>query len=105
MAEHSFSQDVAHDLGRAEAKRRMAEGLPSLLAMLPGGDVEHHWIEDTMFLRVDALGQGVDARIEVLDTHVHLDVRLRGLLAAMGEKMSGLLGRGTRTLLEDKRTD
>lgn len=101
--EKQFSQDVPHSLGREEAKRRMDEGLPKLLAMLPGGRVQHRWTGDTMFLEVSALGQDVDAAMEVLDDRVHLDVRMRGLLAAMGDKIAGLFRRGTAEMLEDKR--
>ncbi|MHB9878610.1 polyhydroxyalkanoic acid system family protein [Pacificimonas sp. ICDLI1SI03] len=102
MAEQTFSEEVPHSLGREEARRRMADGLPQLLEMLPGGKAEHHWAGDTMFLSYSALGQSADAQLEVFDDKVRVSVRLTGLLAAMGDKISRLMGRGTRELLEDK---
>lgn len=102
MSEQSFTEDVPHSLGRAEAKRRIGEGLPKLLQMLPGGKAQHHWTGDTMFLDYRALGQSAAAQIEILDDRVRVTVRLTGILAAMGAKVAQLMGRGTRELLEDK---
>lgn len=101
--EKTFQQDVPHKLGKIEAKRRMEEGLPRLLSMLPGGRADHRWEGDAMLMDYAALGQSASARMEVLEDRVLVTITLGGMLAAMGDKIAGMLGRGTRDMLEDKR--
>ena len=101
--EKTFQQDVPHKLGKTEAKRRMEDGLPKLLSMLPGGRADHHWEGDAMLMDYAALGQSASARMEVLEDRVLVTITLGGMLAAMGDKIAGMLGRGTRDMLEDKR--
>ncbi|MGB3722251.1 MAG: polyhydroxyalkanoic acid system family protein, partial [Pacificimonas sp.] len=83
MAEQTFTEDVPHQLGREAAKQRIGEGLPKLLAMLPGGKAVHHWTGDTMFLDYRALGQSASAQLEIMDDRVRVTVTLTGILAAM----------------------
>jgi hypothetical protein len=91
-------------LGREEAKRKLGEGLPDLLNMMPGGDSQHRWDGDTMFLDYSALGQSASAVLDVREDHVLVSITVRGFLAAMGDKLAALFGRGTKDLLEDKRS-
>ncbi|MBV7256395.1 polyhydroxyalkanoic acid system family protein [Pacificimonas sp. WHA3] len=100
--EETFTEEIAHTLGRQEARRRISDSLPGYLEMLPGGKAHHHWTGDTMFLNYSALGQTADAQLEVMDDRIRVTVRLTGLLAAMGSKISAMLGRGAKELLEDK---
>jgi hypothetical protein len=102
--EKTFQQEVPHTLGKVEAKRRMDDGLPKLLSMLPGGRADHPWDGDAMLMDYAALGQSASARMEVLEDRVLVTIALGGMLAAMGEKIAGMLGRGTREMLDDKRT-
>ena len=101
--EKTFEQDVPHRLGRDAARQRLAEGLPRLLEMMPGGEARHHWVGDTMFLDYSAFGQSAAAELEVFEDRVRVKVTVTGLLAAMGDKLARLFGKGTRDLLEDKR--
>lgn len=100
--EKSFTQTVAHSLGREKARRQLDEGLPQLLALLPGGRTEHRWSGDTMFLDYSALGQSATAELTVFDESVVVTITVRGVLAAMGDRIATLFGRGTRQLLEDR---
>ena len=102
--EKTFTRDVPHQLGREEARRRVADGLPRLVEMLPGGNANHRWTGDTMFLDYGAFGQSASAQLEVLDDRVRVSITVRGLLAAMGDRLADLFGRGTRQLLDHKRT-
>jgi hypothetical protein len=101
--EKTFHHDVAHDLGREAARQRMEEGLPQLLAMLPGGAARHHWTGDTMFLDYEAFGQRASAQLEVFDDRVSVTVTVGGVLAAMGEGLAKLFGKGTQQMLADRR--
>ncbi|MGB7405451.1 MAG: polyhydroxyalkanoic acid system family protein [Pacificimonas sp.] len=103
--EKTFTQEVAHGTTREEAKEKLQTRLPELLEMLPGGEVEDHWVGDTMLLDYRALGQQASAQLQVLDDRVVVSVTVSGFLAAMGDKIGGILGRGTKTLLEDKSKD
>ncbi|MBZ6379104.1 MULTISPECIES: polyhydroxyalkanoic acid system family protein [Pacificimonas] len=100
--ERTFTQSVRHGLGREEAKRKLEEGLPNLLGLLPGGESRHQWDGDTMLLDYSALGQSASARLQVDDAEVVVTITVRGVLAAMGDKLSQMFGRGTKALLEDK---
>lgn len=101
--EKSFTQTVSHSLGREKARQQLDEGLPQLLDLLPGGRSQHHWTGDTMFLEYAALGQSASAQLEVFEDNVVITITVRGFLAAMGDRLAELFGRGTRQLLEHKK--
>lgn len=96
--------DLPHDLGAEEAKRRIAGSVGRLKDHIPGGmaDVESRWEGDRLFLRIQALGQEVDARIDVQATLVRLEVALPAFLSAFGGRIEALLRRQGAELLEDK---
>ena len=77
--------DVPHQLGRAEARRRMESGFGRLADWIPGGAVsEHRWDGDSLHFTVSAMGQRVAARLDVAEdkVHAHLDLpAFLGMLA------------------------
>jgi dihydroxyacetone kinase len=84
---------LPHDLTAAEAKRRIAEGMESLrttyLDKLAASEVT--WTGDRAAIMVKALGQTVDAEIHVLADAVRIEVRLPFILAALGNRVRGVL--------------
>ncbi|RYD90177.1 MAG: hypothetical protein EOP61_30135, partial [Sphingomonadales bacterium] len=59
--------DIPHKLGRAEARRRLENGMGQLAGFLPQGRVTHHaWAGDRLSFTVEALGQRVSAQLDVL---------------------------------------
>jgi hypothetical protein len=92
--------DIAHRLGRAEARRRLENGIGQLAGFLPNGRVTHHaWAGDTLLFEVEALGQRVGAKLDVLEDKVHVLLDLPPLLAMVARKLkASLLESGTKLL-------
>ncbi len=95
--------DLPHKLGAAEAKRRIAGGIGRVRDHIPGAaEVRSSWEGDRMHLTVQAMGQEVAAKIDVLDTVVRLEVQLPAFLSFFGGQVEKLLRRHGAELLEDK---
>ena len=89
----SITMTFPHDLGIAEAKRRINERFELLKREYVDkiGKADIAWVDDTANLRVAALGQNATAEIEVRPTDIRIEVHLPWLLAAMANKVEGLL--------------
>jgi hypothetical protein len=95
--------DLPHNLGAAEAKRRIAGGIGRLRDHIPGGaEVHSAWTGDRMDLRVQAMGQEIAARIDVQEKIVRLEVQLPAFLSFFGSKVERLIRSHGTELLEDK---
>jgi Putative polyhydroxyalkanoic acid system protein (PHA_gran_rgn) len=95
---------VSHDLGKAEAVRRLKAGFArtnghfgSMIAM-----EQEHWEGDTLRFRARALGQTVAATIEVLEDTIRIEVTLPWLLAKAAKHLLPILRKETTLLLEKK---
>ena len=98
--------DLPHRLGRDEARRRIAGNIDKLEAQIPGGAslVGSSWSGDTLNLAVHAMGQTVEAKIDVEETKVHCRVMLPGILSLFAGPIEAMLNKkGNALLLEDKR--
>ena len=98
--------DLPHKLGRDEARRRIANNIHKLENHIPGGtsQVESSWAGDTLNLSVSAMGQTVEAKIDVMDAKVHCRVMLPGMLSLFAAPIEAMLNKkGGDLLLEDKR--
>jgi putative polyhydroxyalkanoate system protein len=96
--------DLPHNLGREEAKRRIGENIHKLEQHIPGGaQVQSGWTGDQLNLRVAAMGEAVNATIDVLDTKVHLKVVLPGMLGMFAGLVQATLQSKGGALLEDHR--
>ncbi|MEO1169327.1 MAG: polyhydroxyalkanoic acid system family protein [Pseudomonadota bacterium] len=81
MAE-TITANIAHQLGRAEARRRIADGMDGFADAIPGGAVtEKRWEEDTAFFTIEALGQRLACRLDVMDDVVVATFELPTLLS------------------------
>jgi hypothetical protein len=77
---------IPHRLGRAEAVRRLQNGLTRAASTVPVLHVdEERWDGDRMFFRVRALGQAASGQIDVEEDHVRLEVTLPWLLQRFAE--------------------
>ena len=95
---------ISHELGRAAAKRRIADGIASIrsqLAIFAAG-IEEHWTGDRLDMRCVALGQGVSATIEVFDQFVRIEVTLSGVLSWFGGPVAGRIREHGQRMLEKK---
>jgi len=98
-----ISVDLPHRLGAEEAKRRIAANIGSLAGHLPGGaQVRSSWQGDRLSLGVDAMGQQVDAALDVRESLVRVTVMLPPALAFFGKAIEAGLRRGAPDLLEDR---
>ena len=97
--------DLPHQLGKQEAHRRIATNIDKLSSHIPGGaTVRHGWDGDRLNLTVEAMGQAVEARIDVEESKVHCRVLLPGMLSLFAAPIEAMLKkRGNDLLLEDKR--
>jgi hypothetical protein len=92
--------DIPHKAGRAGARAKIEQGFDQLIGIIPGGRVtEHRWEGDTLAFTVEALGQRVAARIDVLDDKVHALLDLPPTLALFASTIKAkLLESGTKLL-------
>lgn len=98
-----ISVDLPHRLGAEEAKRRIAGNIGSLTRHLPAGaQVSSSWEGDRLKLSIGALGQDIDAAIDVRDSLVRVTVLLPPALAFFGKAIEAGLRRTGPGLLEDR---
>jgi putative polyhydroxyalkanoate system protein len=96
--------DLPHNLGKDEARRRIANNVHKLEEHIPGGaKVQSGWSGDQLNLNVAAMGEAVNATIEVMDTKVHLRVLLPGMLGMFSGMIQAALQKKGSVLLEDNR--
>ena len=95
---------LPHELGRAEARRRIDEGFVSFAQHMGGaaGALERSWSGDRLRFVFQALGQRVSGTIDVEDAAIRLEVLLPNLLAVAAETVRGRLRREGQQLLEKK---
>ena len=96
--------DLPHQLGREEARRRIAGNIHKLESHIPGGTsrVDSSWDGDTLNLQVHAMGQAVEAKIDVFETKVHCRILLPGMLSFFAAPIEAMLRqKGSSVLLED----
>jgi hypothetical protein len=93
LMSNSIVITVPHRLGVEEAKRRIAEQLEHLrrdyIDKLAYSEV--NWDADTADLRVVALGQTVTGKICVISDSLRIEVQLPWILAALTDKIQGVL--------------
>jgi hypothetical protein len=95
--------DLPHKLGAAEAKRRIAGSLGTLTGKLPAGaSVSSAWEGDRLRLDVAALGQRIDARLDIQEKLVRVTVHLPPALAFFGAMVEAGLRQSGGALLDDK---
>ena len=96
--------DLPHNLGKDEARRRIANNIHRLHEHIPGGaHVESGWAGDQLNLRVAALGDSVQSTIDVEETKVRVRVLLPGLLGMFSGPIQSMLRNKGNLLLEDHR--
>jgi len=99
-----LSISIPHQLGRAEARRRIEGGFTRLVRELPGsgGTCTERWDGDRLTFSVSGLGQTVSGVIEVLDAAVTMELQLPGLLGMIAGGLRGRLQKAGQVLLTRK---
>ena len=94
--------DLPHSLGKDEARRRIANNIHKLQEHIPGGaQIQSGWTGDQLNLDVAAMGQSVNAQIDVMDNKVRLKVLLPPMLGMFSGIIQGALQQKGSVLLED----
>jgi putative polyhydroxyalkanoate system protein len=94
--------DLPHNLGKDEARRRIANNIHKLQEHIPcGAKVQSGWAGDQLNLRVQALGDSIDSTIDVEESKVRVKVLLPGMLGMFSGLIQGALQKKGDLLLED----
>jgi hypothetical protein len=96
--------DIPHDLGRAEARRRLERGFGRMREQVLGHALafEERWEGERLHFNAGALGQKVSGRVDVFEKSVRIEVDLPWMLAAIAEKLQGRIQKEGTLLLEKK---
>jgi hypothetical protein len=95
---------IPHQLGRAEARRRIGDGFAKIVDVLPGGPgkCSQRWEADRLVFAISAIGQSVSGLIDVGDTAVTMEIELPGVLGLLAGSLKGRLQKTGRLLLTKK---
>lgn len=95
---------IPHQLGRAEARRRIETGFEKIIHLLPGssGTCSERWDGDRLSFSVAALGQTVAGAVTVLDAAVTMEIELPGVLDMIASGLKDRLRKVGQLLLTKK---
>lgn len=96
---------IPHQLGRTEARRRLETGIGGLKQKFGHhvASVEDRWAGDRLDLGVRAMGQSIQAGIDVGEADVRVEVHLPWMLALIAEKAKGFIAKEGTLLLDKKK--
>ncbi|KQP52751.1 polyhydroxyalkanoic acid synthase [Methylobacterium sp. Leaf399] len=97
--------EIPHELGLAEARRRIADGVGGLDSTFKKAGIAVEtmaWTEDTLAFAVAAMGQKVNGQVDVKPQTVRIEVRLPLLLSLFAQKLQKTLGNKGTLLLTKK---
>ena len=99
-----ISVTIPHQLGRAEARRRVDAGFFDLSRHLgaAAGALDRRWEGDRLDFSLTVMGQAVAGHVAVAEAYVTVEVILPGLLALIGGKVQGTLRKQGQLLLTRK---
>ena len=99
-----ISISIPHQLGRAEARRRIETGFASVVRQLPGSGstCTERWDGDRLSFSVKGLGQTISGVVEVLDTAVTMEIELPGVLGLIASGLKGRIQKAGQLLLTRK---
>jgi hypothetical protein len=95
--------DIPHQLGVAEARRRIDQGFARLAEQMSGlavAQVDRAWDGDRMTFSFGALGQLITGQLLVMGDLVRIEVHLPGVLGALAQAIRGRVEKQGRLLLE-----
>ena len=95
---------IPHQLGRAEARRRIETGFAKMIDVLPGGAgrCSERWDGDRLVFSVAAMAQTVAGVIDVVDTTVTMEIELPGVLGLIASGLKDRLQKAGQLLLTKK---
>ena len=99
-----ISISIPHQLGRAEARRRIETGFAKIIAQVPGSadTFRERWDGDRLTFSVSGLGQSVSGIVNVLDAAVTMELELPGVLGMIASGLKGRIQQAGQLLLTKK---
>jgi hypothetical protein len=96
---------IPHNLGRAEAARRLQTGVQQMKSQFSEkiASIEETWAGDRMDFRFGTMGQKVAGHLEVMEDSVKVEVQLPWVLAMIAEKAKGFIQKQGHLMLEKKK--
>jgi Putative polyhydroxyalkanoic acid system protein (PHA_gran_rgn) len=96
--------NIPHQLGRAEARRRIESGFTNIIQQFPGGSgtSSHRWDGDRLSFSATALGQTVAGGITVSDAAVAIEIQLPSVLGLIAGRLKDRLQKAGHLLLTKK---
>jgi hypothetical protein len=101
LAHMAISVSIPHQLGRAEARRRIEGGFAKMIHVLPGsgGTCTERWDGDRLIFAVASMGQTISGVISVLDAAVTMEIELPGVLGLIASGLKDRLRKAGQLLL------
>jgi hypothetical protein len=95
---------IPHQLGRAEARRRIESGFAKLMQQLPGssGNSSERWDDDRLTFGAVVMGQKIAGVLDVLDSAVTMRIELPGLLGMLAGRLQDRLQKAATLVLTQK---
>ena len=95
---------IPHQLGRAEARRRIEAGFAKIIRQFPGGGgaCSERWDGDRLTFSLGVMGQTVAGVVDVLDAAVTMEIELPGVLGMIASGVKGRLQKVGQLLLTKK---
>jgi hypothetical protein len=92
---------IPHQLGRAEARRRIESGFAKMLHALPGGTghCSERWEGDRLVFSVAALAQTIAGVVDVGDAVVTMEIQLSGVFGLIAGGLRDRLRKAGQLLL------
>jgi hypothetical protein len=97
--------EIPHQLGAAEARRRIEHGFAKLAEQMGAsavGQATHAWIGDRMTFSFGALGQVISGELRVFNDVVQVEAVLPGILGVMADAVRAKVEKQVRLLLGKK---
>jgi len=92
--------NIPHQLGRAEARRRIETGFAGIISQFPGGGISNErWDNDELSFSVTGMGQSISGVVKVLDAEVTIMIELPGVLGLIASGFKRRLERAGQLLL------
>lgn len=93
--------NIPHKLGLAAAKSRIGGGIHKLGEVIPGATMSgERWEGDTLFFKLEAMGQRVNSEVQVREDEVYGIFDLPPMLAMFANKIKEKLRKEAPKMLE-----
>jgi putative polyhydroxyalkanoate system protein len=94
---------IPHELGRAEARQRIEDGVARMGHQFGEGvKLTRTWEGDRLSFAAKVVGQAVAGRLDVMDDAVRMEVDLPPFFAMIADKIKGRLKKEGQLMLEKK---